>query len=187
MPRDCHSYSTYTCRAVVFVTMTLAASAAAAQGTPALPRVRSEIPLIAQLIADAVGMSATFRDLVTAIDATDGIVYVQSGRCGRGARACLAHSLQLAGPHRMLRILISTRRDRPGLIGAIGHELHQALEVLRDVNITTSQAMFFHFFGGSTSMTNRFETTDAINAGARIEYEVTTAMKAIREQRNPGR
>lgn len=187
MPWGSHSYSIYTFHAVVLVTNTLLPSAAAAQGTPVLPRVRSENPLIGQLLADAPAMSATFRDLVAAIDATNGIVYVQSGICGRGAKACLAHSLQLAGPHRILRVLINTRRDRPGLIGAIGHELHHALEVLQDVNITTAQRMFFHFFGASTSMTNRFETSEAIDAGARIEDEVRTATRATRGQRQVGR
>src|SRR5215216_4172151 len=113
MPRGSHSYSIDTFHAVLLVIVTLVPTAGDAQSTPTIPRVRSEDPLIAQLIADAPAMSATFRDLVTAIDATNGIVYVQSGLCGRGARACLAHSLQLAGPHRILRVLISTRRDRP--------------------------------------------------------------------------
>jgi len=182
MFRGSHSSSSYTFHAALLVMVTLVPTAVAAQSSPTMPRVRSEDPLIAQLIADARAMSATFRDLVAAIDATNGIVYVQSGQC-RGAKACLAHSLQLAGPHRILRVLISTRRDRQGLIGAIGHELHHALEILHDLNITTSQGMFFHFFGASTSITNRFETKDAIEAGVRIEYEVSTATKATRDKR----
>jgi hypothetical protein len=187
MPRGSHSYSIHTFHAVLLVTVTLAPTPADAQSTSIMPRVRSEDASIAQLLADAPAMSATFRGLVAAIDATDGIVYVQSGRCGGGARACLAHSLQLARPHRILRVLISPRRDRPGLIGAIGHELHHALEVLHDVNITTAQGMFFHFFGASTSMTNRFETKEAIDAGARIEDEVRTATKGTRGQRQLGK
>src|SRR6478736_5308055 len=182
MTRGTHSSSSDTFHAALLVVVTLAQTAAAAQSSPTIPPVRSEDPLIAQLIADARAMSATFRDLVAAIDATNGIVYVQSGQC-RGAKACLAHSLQLAGPHRILRVIISTRRDLPGLIGAIGHELHQALEILHDVNITTAQGIFFHFFGASTSMTNRFETKDAIDAGVRIEYEVRAATRATRDER----
>src|SRR5687768_4885732 len=109
MPRGSHSYSIHTLHAVLLVTVTLAPTAADAQSTSTMPRVRSENASIAQLLADAPAMSVTFRGLVAAIDATDGIVYVQSGRCGQGARACLAHSLQ-PGPHRILRVLISTRR-----------------------------------------------------------------------------
>jgi len=51
-----------------------------------MPRVRSENPLNAQLLVDAPAMSATFRGLVAAIDATNGVVYVQSGRCGQAPR-----------------------------------------------------------------------------------------------------
>ena len=161
----------HTLHAVLLVIVTLVPAAADAQSTPAMPRVRSEDPLIAQLIADAPAMSETFRDLVAAIDATNGLVYVQPGRCGRGEKACLAHSLQLAGPHRILRVLVQTRRDREGLIAAIGHELHHALEILHQP-ITTTQAMFFYFFGASMSITNRFETKGAAEVGARIENEV---------------
>ena len=172
MPRVSHSYSIHTLHAALLVMVTLVPTAADAQGTPAMPRVRSEDPLIAQLIADAVVLSATFRGLVAEIDATNGIVYVEPGRCGRGEQACLVHSLQLAGPHRILRVLVSTRRDRRGLIGAIGHELHHALEVLQQPKITTTQAMFFHFFGASMSITNRFETAGAVEAGGWIEDEI---------------
>jgi|SRR5688572_4697872 len=155
---------------------------AAAQTLPAIPRVRSENARIAQLIADGPVSSPTFRGLTTAIDGTDGIVYVDSGHCGAGARACLAHSLQVAGPHRILRVLVNTRRDCEGLIGAIGHELHHALEILRQPEIRTSQAMFFHFFGASTSMTNRFETNGAAEAGARIENELRDRARTLRDQ-----
>ena len=95
--------------------------------------------------------------------------------------ACLAHSLHVAGPHRILRVLIKTRRDREGLIGAIGHELHHALEILRHPEITTTQAMFFHFFGESQSLRNRFETNSAIDVGVRIEIEVRDRMRALRD------
>ena len=147
-------------------------TAAVAQGTGTTSRVRSHEPLIAQLITDAPAWSATFRDLVRAIDATNGIVYIDPGQCGRGARACLVLDLQVAGPSRILRILVTTRRAREELIGSIGHELHHALEILQHPQITTSAAMFFHYFGRSSFSPNRFETQGALDAGHRIEDEV---------------
>jgi len=164
------------------VLSTLLPTAATAQSTSATSRVRSENPPIAQLIADAPGLSATFRNLVTAIDATNGIVYVESGRCGRSARACLVLNMQVAGPNRILRVVVTTRRDREELIGSIGHELHHALEILRDPEITTSAAMFFHFFGRSSFSPNRFETDGAIQAGRRIEDELRDRAKVLREE-----
>ena len=64
MPWGSHSYSIHTFHAVLLVVVTLVPTAAAAQSSPTMPRVRSEDPQIAQLIADAPAMSATFRDLV---------------------------------------------------------------------------------------------------------------------------
>ncbi len=135
-------------------------------------------PMIAQLIAAAPAGSVTFRGLVAAIDATNGIVYVEAGQCRYGARACLPHSIHVAGPNRILRIVVNLRRDRTELIGAIGHELHHALEVLREPGITTTQGMFFHFNGMSRTATGRFETQAAVEAGIQIERELRTTTTA---------
>jgi hypothetical protein len=70
---------------------------------------------------------------------------------------------------------------------AIGHELYHALEILHEPDITTTQGMFFHFFGTSMSITSRFETNDATEAGARIEREVRTATRATRDERQLSR
>ena len=65
--------------------------------------------------------------LMATIDGTDGIVYVDEGKCSHSVRACLVLSVRVAGPHRILRILVDTNRDRDGLMGAIGHELRHAI------------------------------------------------------------
>jgi hypothetical protein len=117
----------------------------AAQPSDRLPRVRPDNALIATTIARATGQSVTFRALIDAIDATDGLVYVEEGRCRRGVRACLSLSLVIAGPHRVLRILVDPRKS-PGceLAMSIGHELQHALEVLSNVHVRSSSQMF-HF------------------------------------------
>jgi hypothetical protein len=167
------------CRAALIVVACLLPCAAGAQSTPVMPRVRSENPMIAQLIADARAASVTFRGLVAAIEATNGIVYVESGQCRYGAQACLAHSIHVAPPHRILRVVVNTRRDREGLIGAIGHELQHAMEVLSEPGITTTQGMFFRLFGGmSMGTTGRFDSKEAVEAGIQIERELRTTTKA---------
>jgi hypothetical protein len=129
---------------------------------------------IAQLITEGIHMSPTFRSLVETIDATNGIVYVQRGDCGRGVRACLVLAIQVAGPSRILRILVKLPRERRELIAAIGHELHHAGDVLANPAVTTTAGMFFHFLVGreSMSITGRFETIEAIRAGMQIEDEL---------------
>jgi hypothetical protein len=110
-----------------------------AQDTATVPRVRSHSARIVDAIARGVERSATFRGLVDTIDATDGLVFVEEGRCGHsGIRACLLLSVTIAGPHRLLRILVETNKA-PGceLVEAIGHELQHAVEVLRDRHIRT--------------------------------------------------
>ena len=89
-------------------------------------------PKIADAIAQGVERSPTFRRLVESIDATDGLVYVAEGVCLYGARACLPTSVVIAGPYRILRILVNPRRaPRCELVEVIGHELQNAVEVLK--------------------------------------------------------
>ena len=167
-----------TLHAALVVATSLIPSAAWSQSTPAMPRVRSEGASIAELIAAASATSTTFRGLVEAINDTNGIVYVESGKCGHGVRACLTHSIQVAGPHRILRVVVDLRRDRTELMCVIGHELHHALEVLREPGIATTEQMFFHLYGMSMNSTGRFETQGAIDVGDQIERELRTTTTA---------
>ena len=91
-------------------------------GSRAITRVRSAHPLIADLVREAAERSRTFHMLVAAIDATDGLVYLNAGTCGR-LRACLLHRVTVAGPSRVLNIVVDVRRHDIVLAAAIGHEL----------------------------------------------------------------
>jgi hypothetical protein len=159
---------------VALVCCSLAAfgATAGAQQAPRIPRVRSENPLLSATIARGAEQSTTFRRLMEAIDATDGLVYVLEGKCGQGVRACLHMSLELSGPNRLLRILVSPSRA-PGceLIASIGHELQHALEALSNPRIRTSFGLssFFHQIGPEGP--RRFETRKAIETGVAVEKE----------------
>ncbi len=112
------------------------ADAATADGNDPLPRVRSENQVIARAIREATGRSQTFRRLVETIDSTDGLVYVEDGKCLHSVRACLLVSVQVAGPYRLLRILVDMRKIAgTELMGSLGHELQHAIEVLRNPKI----------------------------------------------------
>jgi hypothetical protein len=75
---------------------------------PAIARVRSTNPAIATAIRIGTMWSATFKGLVDTIDASNGLVYVEAGtrRQCHDARACLLPTVAMAGPNRMLRVLI---------------------------------------------------------------------------------
>ena len=139
-----------------------------------MPRVRDNgDPSIAALIHEATGRSATFRRLVETIEATDGIVYVEQGRLRRGAKAYLVLNVTVAGPHRILRIIVNTRRDRTALMAAIGHELRHAVEVLSDRAVTNDHAFYFFYHREAPTGRERFETAAARLAGLQVFGELS--------------
>jgi hypothetical protein len=157
---------------VAFLQLAESASRAADDSVPVV-RIRPSQPTIAALIEQGVAQSKTFKSLVSAIDRTDGIVYVSEGKCGHGVRACLVPTLTVAGPYRILRILIDPREAERRLIANIGHELRHALEVL-DEPAVRSNAQVFHLFAriGITGGRTIFETPDAVRAGIDVYNEL---------------
>lgn len=105
-----------------------------------MPRVRSSNQRIALPIAEAESRSATFRSLVRTIEKTDGIVYVERGRCGHSVPACLCLSVVSGGGYRLLRILVDGTADIVSLIATIGHELRHAIELLTDPAVRATAA-----------------------------------------------
>src|SRR5262245_27258638 len=149
-------------------------TAASAQPTATESRVRSESPSIRTAIADGIERSPTFRRLVETVGATDGIVYVQEGRCQFNVRACLHLSVGLAGRYRFLRILVTSRKA-PGceLISSIGHELQHAVEALSNPKVTSAVDMF-QFFDRKkpAGWADTFETNEAVRAGLLVDKEM---------------
>ena len=73
-----------------------------ASSCPAVARLRAGDSRLAAIVTEASVRSRSFRQLAQAIDQTDGIVYVEHGRCGHGVRACLA-AVSAAGANRIVR------------------------------------------------------------------------------------
>jgi hypothetical protein len=140
---------------------------------PSIPRVRANgDQSVALLLQEAADRSATFRRLVAMIDATDGLVYVESGRCGHKVRACLALSVRVAGPSRILRVLVDTHRDHDELLSAIGHELQHAIEALNDPHVTDDLTIYHFFERIAPTDKGRFETEAAIQVGLDVMAEL---------------
>ena len=117
-----------------------------APDTPVAPRVRSSHAYIRAMIDEAQVRSATFRHLVRAIEATDGIVYVEEGDCRHGVRACLPLVITSTGDFRILRVLIDARQKDWDVMAEIGHELQHALEVFSERNVRANEQIFFLFY-----------------------------------------
>lgn len=160
-------------RFVVSLALLVFSARPGAEQTSAVARVRSENPVIAAAIARGTEQSPTFKRLIDYIGTTDGLVYVAEGRCGQGVRACLHMSIELAGPFRLLRVLVNSRRA-PGceLIGSIGHELQHTVEALSNPRITSGFELSFFFRQLGPEGSRRFETPEAIDAGVTVEREV---------------
>jgi hypothetical protein len=146
--------------------------------TARFDRVRSTNPAIAVAIREATDRSATFRRLVDTIEATNGLVYVEEGLCGHSVRACLLLSIKVAGPVRLLRILVDTRKTDRELIGSIGHELQHAVEVLSDPSVTDYHKVYSFYQQEGRTGSDRFETAAAVRAGLDVLAEARDWAKA---------
>jgi hypothetical protein len=74
----------------------------AADGTEvSIPRVRSEDRAIRAMVETGVTHSATWRGLMQVINRTNGIVYLDPGKCRHGVPACLVMAVTVAGPNRV--------------------------------------------------------------------------------------
>jgi hypothetical protein len=146
-------------------------------GAAELSGVRSTSSAIRELIDDAMWESPTFRGIVRAIGATDGIVYVEEGVCRHGVHACLLLDVTPAAGYRILRILVDRQgtlahRGRLDLIATIGHELTHALEVLSERTLRSAAAVFLFYLGRVPTSNSAFETAAAIAAGAAVRGEL---------------
>ena len=140
--------------------------------TALMPRVRSTNPVIASALAEAESRSATFRSLVNTIEGTDGIVYVERGRCGHGVPACLSLSVVSGGGYRLLRILVGSVDDVVSLMATLGHELRHAIELLTEPAVRTTAAAYLYYLREAPTSRDAFETTAAIRAGLAVEREL---------------
>lgn len=147
----------------------------AAAVDPTSARVRTEDPVLATLIGDATDRSATFRRLVEAITATDGVVYVVRGECRRPLRACLAFWMTIAGSNRILRVIVDDRKVGLEAIVSIAHELQHALEVLSHRSVRTGGEMFGVFHRIGTWRGHSFETYAAMRVDEAVRFELRDA------------
>ena len=151
-----------------------AAAARAQPETPVIVRVRSSDAALAMLLERAAHGSGTMRDLVAAIERSNGIVIIEAGTCGHGVRACLKIWMKTAGDCRYLRVVIDRRSGDSEIevMSSIGHELQHAIEALSEPGVTDSLGLY-NFFGRiAATSRSRFETTAALHAGDAVFDEL---------------
>lgn len=136
------------------------------------PRVRSSHDYIRAMIAEAAQRSPTFDRLIEAIEATDGIVYVEQGACAHSLRACLSLAVTPAGDFRILRVMVDARQPDWEVMASIGHELQHAVEVLGNKTLTSTEMVFLFYTREGMTMGEVFETAVAIRVGNAVRSEV---------------
>lgn len=152
----------------------LAQPLAADRAEPAIVRVRSSDPVLSALIERAAGHSATFQRLLTTIQGSNGIVYVEVGECPHILPACLKTWMKTVGPNRFLRVYVDTRKIQSDVdsMAAIGHELQHAVEALSETGVTDTFGLFNFFDRHASRDSGWFETPEAIHAGDDIQKEL---------------
>jgi hypothetical protein len=91
--------------------------------------VRATEPRILALIDAGISRSATFRQLIAALDESDVIVYIEPKLTRQALGGYLAHNITTAGSYRYLHVAIETAGSEGRLIPLLAHELQHAVEV----------------------------------------------------------
>jgi hypothetical protein len=114
-------------------------SPAVVEETPRLVRIKPADAEMRRLVLDGHAGSPTFRRLMAEIHETNVVVVIQFGLCARGRiRSCVSH-VEGDSRQRHIRIKVNTRTTDDRLIATIAHELHHALEIAREPDVTSSE------------------------------------------------
>jgi hypothetical protein len=105
-------------------------------------------------------------------------VYVAEGECGHGVHACLLFTITMAGPNRVLWILVDPQKSDRDLMASIGHELQHAVEVLSNRTINSGRAMYLLYFEKCHGCGGAIETYAAIRAGTAVREELQKSAAA---------
>jgi hypothetical protein len=165
------------CGPVAFVAMATSSSAFAQTLVQGSPRIRGSSPALVEAIDRAMQQSPTFKQLVTAIAATDGVVYVHYGECKRNVLACLVLAVERAGPYRILQIRVDPRRKGHDLMVSIGHELMHALELFNEPTVVNHSTAHNFYERTAPRRGSSFETQAAIAIGLKIRGELRQSAK----------
>ena len=142
---------------------------------------RAVDPAISQLIARGMERSVTFRELVTAINSSDGYVYIKKGDCGAGVRGCFV-AVTDAGFVRYLWVKVSSRRMDDRLVSVIAHELRHTLEVIEERAVRDNDDVYFLYERiGTHSRVDTIETKAAVDAGNKVDSEIRAFARRARE------
>jgi hypothetical protein len=149
--------------------------ARAAMGAPDR-HVRAADKAMADVITSGLRRSGTFAHLVLALNRTDVIVYIETGRVL--PTSIVGRLLLAAGPEhtRYLRIQVSGHPGTNDMIALVGHELRHALEVAESPDVRDEPGLIalYERIGHptSTGALHQYDTLAAQDTGRRVKAEL---------------
>jgi hypothetical protein len=138
--------------------------------------VRAADKAMAEVITSGLKRSGTFAHLVLALNKSDVIVYIESGRVL--PTSIVGRLLLAAGPEgtRYLRIQVSGHPGSNDMIAMVGHELRHALEVAESPQVRDEIGLIalYERIGHptSTGAMHQYDTHAAQDAGRRVKAEL---------------
>ncbi len=137
-------------------------------------RVRATDARLRSLVAEGLHRSRTFAGLVTALNRSDVIVYIESvmvlpkGTMGRLAL------MPPAGEYRYLRVQIRADLSRREAIALIGHELQHAMEIAGAAEVRDASAMIrlYERIGHTSAGEHAYDTEAAQDMGRVVRREL---------------
>ncbi len=132
-------------------------------------------PACTSLLAEGLHRSRTFASLVTALNRTDVIVYIESVMTlPKDTDGRLAMLPRPAGEFRYVRVQIRADLSRREAIALIGHELRHALEIAEatEVRDTTSLVRLYERIGHMSIGEHAYDTEAARDTGRVVRREL---------------
>ena len=150
-------------------------------------RIRPQDPRLTELLRDGFARSASFRALVNRIEASNLFVYVSMSPVMKANLAGKLTWITRAGDFRYVRATINTEQSVDSMIATLAHELHHAVEVLEDDNVSDQRSLqeLYKRIGRPSHMgpTASWETVAAQEAGFRVRRELLSAAAAMKAAR----
>jgi len=129
---------------------------------------------MADVVANGMRRSGTFAHLVLALNKSDVIVYIESGRVLPSS--IVGRLLLAAGPEgtRYLRIQVSGHPGSNDMIALVGHELRHALEVAESPEVHDQAGLIalYERIGHPSTGIHQYDTLAAQNTGRQVKAEL---------------
>jgi hypothetical protein len=137
-------------------------------------RVRATDARLRSLLAEGLHRSRTFAGLVTALNRSDVIVYIESVMIlPKGTEGRLT-MLPPAGAHRYLRVQVRADLSRRETIALIGHELQHAMEIAgaAEVRDASTLVKLYQRIGHVSTGEHTYDTEAAQSMGRVVRREL---------------